>query len=75
MKTNLKFGTWLITGVNTGFLRHMIEQLLARGGRVAGTVRNGGQAALPGGSLCHASKWRSEGSLDSMAQELERWSG
>jgi len=33
------------------------------------------QAALPGRSLCHASTWRSEGFLDSMAQELERWSG
>jgi NAD(P)-dependent dehydrogenase (short-subunit alcohol dehydrogenase family) len=32
--------TWLITGVNCGFGRHMTEQLLARGDRVAGTVRN-----------------------------------
>jgi NAD(P)-dependent dehydrogenase (short-subunit alcohol dehydrogenase family) len=32
--------TWLITGVNSGFGRHMTEQLLARGDRVAGTVRN-----------------------------------
>jgi NAD(P)-dependent dehydrogenase (short-subunit alcohol dehydrogenase family) len=31
--------TWLITGVNSGFGRHMTEQLLARGDRVAGTVR------------------------------------
>ena len=30
---------WLITGVNRGFGRHMTEQLLARGDRVAGTVR------------------------------------
>ncbi|KIF71611.1 short-chain dehydrogenase [Streptomyces sp. AcH 505] len=30
---------WLITGVNTGFGRHLTEQLLARGERVAGTVR------------------------------------
>jgi NAD(P)-dependent dehydrogenase (short-subunit alcohol dehydrogenase family) len=30
---------WLITGVNSGFGRHMTEQLLARGDRVAGTVR------------------------------------
>jgi NAD(P)-dependent dehydrogenase (short-subunit alcohol dehydrogenase family) len=29
----------LITGVNSGFGRHMTEQLLARGDRVAGTVR------------------------------------
>ena len=31
--------TWLITGVNSGFGRHLSEQLLARGDRVAGTVR------------------------------------
>ncbi len=175
MKTSLKFRTWLITAVNSGFGRHMTEQLLARGDRVAGTVQRneamddlkakygdllwlahldmtdtraiplvvnkafaelgkidvivnnagyglfgpeelsdeqiahdlstnllgpihlvraalphlraqgggriiglstyGGQAVLRGRSRCHASKWRSEGFLDSMAQELERWSG
>jgi NAD(P)-dependent dehydrogenase (short-subunit alcohol dehydrogenase family) len=32
--------TWFITGVNSGFGRHMTEQLLARGERVAGTVRD-----------------------------------
>jgi NAD(P)-dependent dehydrogenase (short-subunit alcohol dehydrogenase family) len=32
--------TWLITGVNSGFGREMTEQLLARGDRVAGTVRD-----------------------------------
>ena len=32
-------GTWLITGISSGFGRHMSEQLLARGARVAGTVR------------------------------------
>ncbi|CDG85334.1 SDR family oxidoreductase [Janthinobacterium agaricidamnosum] len=31
--------TWLITGANSGFGRHMTEQLLARGDRVAATVR------------------------------------
>jgi NADP-dependent 3-hydroxy acid dehydrogenase YdfG len=31
--------TWLITGVNSSFGRQMTEQLLARGDRVAGTVR------------------------------------
>jgi NAD(P)-dependent dehydrogenase (short-subunit alcohol dehydrogenase family) len=31
--------TWLITGINSGFGREMTEQLLARGDRVAGTVR------------------------------------
>jgi NAD(P)-dependent dehydrogenase (short-subunit alcohol dehydrogenase family) len=32
--------TWFITGVNSGFGREMTEQLLGRGDRVAGTVRN-----------------------------------
>ncbi len=31
--------TWFITGVNSGFGRHLSEQLLARGDRVAGTIR------------------------------------
>jgi NAD(P)-dependent dehydrogenase (short-subunit alcohol dehydrogenase family) len=31
--------TWFITGVNSGFGRHLTEQLLARGDRVAGTSR------------------------------------
>jgi len=34
--------TWLITGVNSGFGREMAQQLLARGDRVAGTVRDTG---------------------------------
>ncbi|WP_201003021.1 SDR family oxidoreductase [Paenibacillus glycanilyticus] len=32
--------TWFITGISSGFGRHMTEQLLERGDRVAGTVRN-----------------------------------
>ena len=32
--------TWFITGVTSGFGRHMTEQLLERGDYVAGTVRN-----------------------------------
>lgn len=32
--------TWLITGVSTGFGRELAEQLLARGDRVVGTVRD-----------------------------------
>ncbi|WP_258348753.1 SDR family oxidoreductase [Saccharopolyspora gregorii] len=36
--------TWLITGVNSGFGRQLAEQLLARGDRVAGTVRREGSA-------------------------------
>ncbi|MEU8817595.1 SDR family oxidoreductase [Actinoplanes sp. NPDC048796] len=34
--------TWFITGVNSGFGRQMTEQLLARGERVAGTIRKAG---------------------------------
>ncbi|MBT0774232.1 SDR family oxidoreductase [Kineosporia sp. J2-2] len=37
--------TWFITGVNSGFGRQMTEQLLARGDRVAGTVRRPGSVA------------------------------
>jgi NAD(P)-dependent dehydrogenase (short-subunit alcohol dehydrogenase family) len=33
---------WFITGINSGFGRHMTEQLLAAGNRVAGTVRKPG---------------------------------
>ncbi|HEY4456633.1 MAG TPA: SDR family oxidoreductase [Pseudonocardiaceae bacterium] len=33
---------WFITGINSGFGRHLTEQLLARGDRVAGTVRKPG---------------------------------
>jgi NAD(P)-dependent dehydrogenase (short-subunit alcohol dehydrogenase family) len=32
--------TWLITGVSSGFGRHLSEQLLDRGDRVVGTVRD-----------------------------------
>jgi NAD(P)-dependent dehydrogenase (short-subunit alcohol dehydrogenase family) len=32
--------TWFVTGVSSGFGREMTEQLLERGDRVAGTVRN-----------------------------------
>lgn len=34
--------TWFITGVNSGFGRHLTGQLLERGDRVAGTVRKDG---------------------------------
>jgi len=35
--------TWLITGVSSGFGRHLTEELLARGDRVVGTVRDLGK--------------------------------
>ena len=34
--------TWLITGISSGFGRHLAGQLLARGDRVAGTIRKQG---------------------------------
>ena len=36
--------TWFITGISSGFGRHLTEQLLGRGDRVAGTVRKPGAA-------------------------------
>ena len=36
----MKMRTWFITGVSSGIGRHMAEQLLDRGERVAGTGRN-----------------------------------
>jgi len=35
--------TWLITGVSSGFGRHLTDQLLKRGDRVVGTVRDTGK--------------------------------
>ena len=40
------------------------------GGRIIGISTYGGQAAFPGGSLYHASKWGLEGFLDSIGQEV-----
>src|SRR5215831_1668817 len=48
-------------------LPHLREQ---GGARIIGLSTYGGQAALPGGSLYHASKWGLEGFLDSISQEL-----
>ena len=40
------------------------------GGRIIGISTYGGQAAFPGGSFYHASKWGLEGFLDSIGQEV-----
>ena len=37
--------TWFITGVSSGFGRQLTEQLLKRGDRVVGTVRDTGKVA------------------------------
>src|SRR5947209_17800945 len=37
--------TWFITGVSSGFGRQLTEQLLERGDRVIGTVRDMGKVA------------------------------
>jgi NAD(P)-dependent dehydrogenase (short-subunit alcohol dehydrogenase family) len=52
-------------------VRAALPHLRAQGGgRIIGLSTYGGQAALPGGSLYHASKWGLEGFLESIAQEL-----
>jgi NAD(P)-dependent dehydrogenase (short-subunit alcohol dehydrogenase family) len=52
-------------------VRAALPHLRAQGGgRIIGLSTYGGQAALPGGSLYHASKWGLEGFLDAVAQEL-----
>ena len=38
--------TWLITGVSSGFGRHLADQLLKHGDRVVGTVRNAGKVPI-----------------------------
>ena len=52
-------------------VRAVLPHLRAQGsGRIIGISTYGGQAAFPGGSLYHASKWGLEGFLDSIAQEV-----
>ena len=47
-------------------VRAVLPHLRAQGGgRIIGLSTYGGQAAFPGGSLYHASKWGLEGFLDS----------
>jgi NAD(P)-dependent dehydrogenase (short-subunit alcohol dehydrogenase family) len=36
----ISFSTWFITGINRGLGRSIAEEVMRRGGRVAGTVRN-----------------------------------
>ncbi|MEA3179297.1 MAG: hypothetical protein QOI59_2820 [Gammaproteobacteria bacterium] len=48
--------TWFITGVNSGFGRLMTEQLLARGDRVAGTVRKMDRRQLGPGARAEADR-------------------
>jgi NAD(P)-dependent dehydrogenase (short-subunit alcohol dehydrogenase family) len=52
-------------------IRAALPHLRAQGsGRVIGLSTYGGQVALAGGSLYHASKWGLEGFLDALGQEL-----
>lgn len=52
-------------------IRAALPHLRAQGGgRIIGISTYGGQAAFPGGSLYHASKWGLEGFLDSIGQEV-----
>src|SRR3984885_15333123 len=52
-------------------IRAALPHLRAQGsGRIIAMSTYGGQTALPGGSLYHASKWGLEGFLDSVAQEV-----
>ena len=44
-RTEMSQRTWLITGVSSGFGRELTDQLLARGDRVVGTVRDVGKVA------------------------------
>ena len=41
----MALGTWLITGVSSGFGRELAQQLLERGDRVVGTVRDTSKVA------------------------------
>lgn len=64
-----QFSTNLLGPIHV--VRAVLPHLRAQGGgRIIGISTYGGQAAFPGGSLYHASKWGLEGFLDSIAQEV-----
>jgi NAD(P)-dependent dehydrogenase (short-subunit alcohol dehydrogenase family) len=48
--------TWLITGANSGFGRHLSEQLRSRGDRVVGTYRTPGSVDDLAGDNFHAAR-------------------
>ncbi|HEY4243278.1 MAG TPA: SDR family oxidoreductase [Kofleriaceae bacterium] len=53
-------------------VRAALPHLRAQGGgRILQLSTFGGQAALPGGSMYHASKWGIEGFIDAVAQEVK----
>lgn len=53
------------------FVRAALPHLRRQGhGRILQLSSVGGQAAFPGGSLYHASKWGIEGFIDALAQEV-----
>jgi NAD(P)-dependent dehydrogenase (short-subunit alcohol dehydrogenase family) len=64
-----QIGTNLLGPIH--LVRAALPHLRAQGsGRIIAMSTYGGQAAMPGGSLYHASKWGLEGFLDSVAQEV-----
>jgi len=45
-RISISASTWFITGINRGLGRSIAEEVMRRGGKVVGTVRNAAQAAL-----------------------------
>lgn len=59
--------TWFITGISSGFGRHLTEQLLGQGDRVAGTIRKPGAADDLGAA--HGDRlWAAELDVTDLAQ-------
>jgi len=68
-------GPWTLTSTNLIGSIQMVRAALPRlraqgGGRIIQLSTYGGQAAFPGGSLYHASKWGIEGFIDAVGQEV-----